>query len=280
MDRRQDTSRAGATRPRPAAGRPRPSGGTTRGRRPHDRGAQPGLRERVATSVVVGVVVAAVAIGAIGYLATRGQRLGPVPVARVTATYPVERDGGVVTAGHPDAPAVIDAYLDFLCPGCRQFEDAYAEQVTTHLQAGDLRVRYHLLPMLGQASDPPGYSLEAANAAACAADAGVFPSYLASLFAGQPDEGGPGYTSGQLVELGRKLGATGPAFQRCVRDGRHDDDVRAAFTAARARPIMQVSQGGRTFFRGTPTITVGNRVIDYTHPTWLEEVIAGRTRHR
>lgn len=231
--------------------------------------------------MVVAAVVAAVAIGTVVYLATRGRQLGPVPVVRVTANYPVERDGGVVVAGHPDAPAVIDAYLDFLCPGCGQFEQAYGQRINTRLQAGDLRVRYHLLPMLDDASDPPGYSLESANAAACAADAGAFPSYLASLFAGQPDEGGPGYTTAQLVELGRGLGAGGPAFQRCVRDGRHDDEVRAAFAAARKLPIMQVSQGGRTFFRGTPTITVGNRVIDYTDPGWLEEVIAaGRNRHR
>ena len=60
---------------------------------------------------------------------------------------------------------------DLVCPACRQFEQNYGNRLHEELEDGSIRVHYHLLNLLDDRSDPPGYSLLAANAALAAADA-------------------------------------------------------------------------------------------------------------
>ncbi|MGW6420684.1 hypothetical protein ACWF8F_36340, partial [Streptomyces sp. NPDC055055] len=55
-----------------------------------------------------------------------------------------------------------------------QFEETFKGQIEEQVNNGTLQVRYHMLPMLNQRSDPPGYSLDSANASLAAADAGKF----------------------------------------------------------------------------------------------------------
>jgi protein-disulfide isomerase len=184
----------------------------------------------------------------------------------LAASYPVSLQDGVVVAGKPNAPTTVDAYEDFLCPVCGLFESQQAEKIQQALNAGRITVRYHMLNLLQSRSNPPGYSLQAANAAMCSANAGVFPSYHASLYAKQPEEGAAGYPVDQLVALGQALGAQ-DKFESCVRSETYDSQVKAQLAAAENNPVLlqQTASGGSSF--GTPTVLVNGKVIPVLTPT-------------
>ncbi|WP_158853435.1 DsbA family protein [Saccharothrix deserti] len=220
-------------------------------------------RNRVVIGVVVVAVLALVVIGGVVWTGSSqdGGLTAPTGVTGINA--PVERQDGVVIVGQDDAKATIDVYEDFLCPACARFEKAYGPRIKREVEAGALRVRYHLLPMLVGLSRPEGYSLDSANAALCAADQGKFWEYHEALFASQPREGGPGHTEQELVELGSDLGVTGEQFEQCVRTGRHEGVAKAELAEAKATD----------FFKGTPTVTVDDRPVDLSDSDWLQDVV-------
>ena len=199
----------------------------------------------------------------------------PAPATSVAADYPVELADGVVVAGKDSAKLTVDVYEDFLCPACGTFERRDGAAIEDALTAGEVKVRYHVVNILDNLSNPPGYSTDAGNAALCAAQAGKFPAYHASLFANQPREGGRGFTDDQLVKLGRDVGITGQDFESCVRNGTHDGTVRSGTDAASADESLQRSypDGRRSF--GTPTIVIDGEIVDVGNSSaWLTDAIA------
>jgi len=126
--------------------------------------------------------------------------------------------------------------------------------------------------MLNDRSDPPGYSMDAANAALCAADAGKFPGYHLSLFRAQPEEGSRGWDTQQLVQLGRELGITSSTFESCVEGDEYDDLIRTHFDEVRETPYLQQEYDGQKGF-GTPTIAVGEKVVQPSGENWLDELV-------
>jgi protein-disulfide isomerase len=232
-----------------------------------------GRRRIVVVVVVVGVLAAAVIGGVLWQRSRSGP--GPAEAHRVDASYPVQLDGGVVVAGEDSAKVTVDVYEDFLCPACGAFEQRDGGRIDEALAAGRIKVRYHVVNILDELSNPPGYSTDAGNAALCAADAGQFPSYHASLFAKQPREGGRGYSIDQLVQLGRDVGITDPAFEPCVRNGQHDGDVRAQEQAASGNTALhRTFPGGRSGF-ATPTVVIDGKIVDTSEPAWLDDAVAG-----
>lgn len=221
--------------------------------------------KRVALGVGAAAVVAAVVIaGLIWTDAVKNATEGKVIPAKSVQDIPERRDGAVVVLGEDKAPATIDVYADFLCPACKNFEDTWADEIADHVRSGRLRVRQHMVPMLVEASDPPGYSLDAANAALCAADEEKFAAFHDSLFAAQPGEGKRGYDKGQLTKLGRDLGITGQDFGTCVESGRYDAELRSAFAATK-KEIKDFA---------TPTVIGSDGRIDWDKRGWLEDAVS------
>jgi protein-disulfide isomerase len=231
-------------------------------------------RKKVVIGVVAVVVLAAAVIGGVVLSKDSGGEPTLTPVAGKTATTaPSTRDGGVVEVGEEDAKITVDVYEDFLCPFCGEFERRYGDQIKEQLDAGTVRVRYHVLPMLNSYSSPEGYSTDSANAALCAADQGKFPAYHESLYAQQPEEGEAGYTKQELIKLGTDLGITGDAFTSCVNG---DENVAAAqkeLEETKTRPYLQIDRNGQKGFRGTPTIAVGEQVLDVNDENWLNNLV-------
>ena len=216
--------------------------------------------------VAIGVLVVLVVGGGI-WLQTRGnsgELPAAVPVVQPAADYPVQARGDVVVAGDPQAPVTIDVYEDFLCPICGAFEDEYGDRLTRAAASGAATVRYHPVAILDGLSDPSGYSTLAAATALCAADAGVFPAVHESLFATQPAEGGTGWTQGQLLQLGRDLGA-GADFTRCLRE---DGAQRVVAATQQARLDVSGPQG-----LGTLTVLVNGEVADLGDRDWLDDAL-------
>lgn len=225
--------------------------------------------------MVVVLLLAGAVIGGILYSnAQKNKTEGQVIAARsVSADYQVRRDGAVVIAGKDDAKVTVDIYVDMLCPFCRQFEETNAAALSAKLADGSVRARYHLVTILNDRSDPPGYSMDAANASLCAADGNRFPAFLNSLFASQPEEGARGYSKDQLADLGKRLGVTTPDFASCVSTSRYNSDLQSAENQATSTPHLQREvRGGKAFT--TPTIAVGDKLIDTTNPRWLDNLVA------
>jgi protein-disulfide isomerase len=119
-----------------------------------------------------------------------------------------------------DGPVLVDAYVDFLCPYCRQFEDAAGDTLDAMVANREIRLAYHPLGFLDRLSTTR-YSSRSAAASGCAADSGRFRSYALALYANQPPEGGAGLSDDELVEIGTTVGLADPAFAQCVASGVH-----------------------------------------------------------
>jgi protein-disulfide isomerase len=114
-------------------------------------------------------------------------------------------DGLIIGSGS----VVVDAYIDFQCPFCKRFEERSRPTFERLILEGAITMIYHPLGFLDQLSTNH-HSSRAANAAAAASDVGRFAPYKDVLFAGQPEQGGPGPDDNELVELGRSIGIDEP----------------------------------------------------------------------
>ncbi len=150
-------------------------------------------------------------------------------------------DGIVVGSG----PFQIDAFVDFLCPFCRQFEERCGSLLARFVHDHVARLVYHPLGFLDQLSVPGGYSTRAAAASGAASDANTFLPYKDALFANQPREGGPGLDDEELVELGRSVGIEDARFADAVFSGSYQPWVRFVTALAAERGVG-----------GTPTVLV------------------------
>ncbi|CAL9591716.1 thioredoxin domain-containing protein [Streptomyces sp. Tu 3180] len=196
----------------------------------------------VGASVVCVLGLAAV-IGVVA--ANSGEDEGSDSAGPVVAPSGATGEGGtVIPVGEEDAKATLTVWEDFRCPACKAFEQAYGPTVQELAEAGRLKVEYHLVTLIDGGMGGTG-SRNAANAAACAQDAGKFDAYHKVLFDNQPMESDDAFADNdRLIELAGKVdGLDTPAFRSCVEDGKHNSWV------AKSHDAFQ--KGG---FTGTPTV--------------------------
>jgi len=237
-------------------------------------------RRKIIVGIVAVVVVAAAVIGGVLWTIssrnkTEGQAINPDAGTSLAADVVQKRDGVVVTVGKPGAKATVDVYADFLCPICGTFEKSNRQQIEQAINNGQLQVKYHMVPLLNQRSSPPGYSLDSANAALAAADAGKFVQFHDALFKSQPEEGGRGYDKAQLTQLGKDLGITDPKFAADVNAGTYNEQINAAFTQVSNDPALEIDFGDGQKGFGTPTVVSKGQVVKWQNGGWLEQAIAG-----
>lgn len=115
-------------------------------------------------------------------------------------------DGIVVGTG----PVDVDAYINFQCPFCKQFELMVAPTLNKLLEDRIISFIRHPMDFLDAVSTT-GYSTRAAAAAAAASDAGMFHEYARTLFEYQPPEGGPGLAGNFPCGDGRVVAAPIPS---------------------------------------------------------------------
>ncbi|MET9014795.1 DsbA family protein [Streptomyces olivaceoviridis] len=181
------------------------------------------------------------------------------------------KDGLAIPVGKDGAKSTLTVWEDFRCPACQAFEVAYRPTLHELTDAGKLRVEYHLVRLIDGNLGGSG-SLRAANAAACAQDAGKFREFHDVLYANQPKETDDAFASNdKLIELAGKVkGLDTPAFRKCVQDGTHDSWVDRSNQAFRS--------GG---FTGTPTVLLGGKNIyqDQTMtPAKLKQLVEAADR--
>jgi predicted DsbA family dithiol-disulfide isomerase len=124
-------------------------------------------------------------------------------------------DGGV-RLGSDDAPRRLVVFEDPQCPFCRQFEERSGQLLRAGWQAGNVAVEYRMRCFLGVES------VRADNALALAAEENRFDELREELFATQPEEGTGGFTTEDLLEIGRRVGLTGPDYVSGIQHGRYE----------------------------------------------------------
>ncbi|MFJ5557137.1 DsbA family protein [Streptomyces sp. NPDC093250] len=138
----------------------------------------------------------------------------------------------------------MDAFIDFLCPFCKQFEERSGPILDELVADEAISLVYHPMGFLDGLSTTR-YSSRASAASGCASDGGHFTEYLYALFANQPPEGGPGLSDDELVQLGRAVGLADSSFAACVRQGVYLDWSSYVTATAVQRGVS-----------GTPTVAV------------------------
>jgi protein-disulfide isomerase len=169
----------------------------------------------------------------------------PTVPSRVPAGATPEGDGVLIG----DGPVRVDAFIDFLCPYCRQFELASAQTLASLVADRLVSLVYHPMNFLDAASST-NYSTRAAAASGCAADQGRFVEYAHALFVAQPPECGPGLSDAELAEVAQSAGLTDPAFTTCLAEGPYLDWPPYVTERATAAGVT-----------GTPTVLVAGTVV-------------------
>jgi protein-disulfide isomerase len=170
---------------------------------------------------------------------------------QATVTRPVSAIGpnGGVLVGDANAPVTITEYGDFQCPVCAQLHRLWEPTLEQLVQQGKAKFEFVGLEYLDQGGTE---SLRSAAAAVCAADADKFVDYYNALYTGQSRTENSGFlTDARLLNFGRSVGITDPAFARCVSSRKYTGWVTKNTDAA--------SQRGVT---GTPTVLVNDKVIN------------------
>jgi protein-disulfide isomerase len=138
----------------------------------------------------------------------------PVPSASTSAS--VTSPAGLTAKGgylvpsaevKENAPEVV-VYLDFLCPACQQFENAYSASLLKQAADGAISLEYRPISILDRASTT-FYSSRAMNSFACVADSkpDAALAYINKLMEAQPQERGPGLTDDELASHAASVGA-------------------------------------------------------------------------
>ncbi|YCK81109.1 DsbA family protein [Arthrobacter sp. D3-18] len=169
----------------------------------------------------------------------------PAPLATKPATVAVP--GGEAEAGKP---VKVIAYIDFICPVCKQFETAYGESLTNLRNEGKISVEYRALGFLDRQSTT-NYSSRAANAAACVVNSSPekYAEFFDLLFERQPAEGGAGISDNDLKKMATEIGAAN--IDSCIDSKQFRPWVKVATQEAAAIGVT-----------GTPTVFIDGKQWD------------------
>jgi protein-disulfide isomerase len=183
---------------------------------------------------------------------TEVKKTEPATVDVTTLTKPETVPSPVVAPGaeaESGQPVKVIAYIDFICPVCKRFEDTYNDALTSLRNEGKITMEYRPLGFLDRQSST-NYSSRSANAAACVAEKAPekYAEYVDVLFANQPAEGGAGLSDDKLKSLASDIGAD---INSCV-----DDKT--------FRPYVKYSTelAANTGISGTPTVFIDGKQWD------------------
>ena len=202
--------------------------------------SQPG-KDNFTRNLVIAVVVGVLLIMLVPTLLSRQTDSS----ASIPANVSADRGYGVVFNDDLTGVPVIDIYEDFQCPVCAQFTQLNGPYLESLIAEKKATVVYHTLSFLGPES------VNAANAAACAADDGKFLEYHRLLMMNQKPENSGGWSNNFLASLGQTAGITSQKFSSCVNKG---DYVGWVSNVAAA--------GANANVNSTPTVFVNGKEID------------------
>jgi protein-disulfide isomerase len=203
--------------------------------------------QRILFAVIAGFVLVVVA-GGIGLQAWRTNRSpSAAPSTAVSASPVTISNGRPIVLGSSQAPATITLYEDFHCPHCAEFEEQFGPVIQQAQDSGAARVELYPMSFIDEGS------VTAANAMACAAEAGFGQAYYLGLFANHTLQ----WSDPQLIDLATKVGGLPTeAFKTCVTRKAHADWVSSINATADENGVTQ-----------TPTMLISGQPVDIANLT-------------
>ncbi|MER7177062.1 DsbA family protein [Streptomyces mesophilus] len=219
-------------------------------------------RALIVTAAVVGVLGLAAIAGVIAANSGGDKKDASGPV--VAPSGASGKDSLAIPVGKDSAKSTLTIWEDFRCPACASFETQYSPTIHELTEKGQLKVEYRLATIIDGNMGGTG-SVNAANAAACAQDAGKFTPYHDVLYKNQPPETDDAFgKDARLLELAKEVDGLDTAdFKSCVEDGKHVSWVNKSNDAFRE---------GK--FTGTPTVLLDGKNIfaDQKNPLTPEQL--------
>ncbi|HEX6759508.1 MAG TPA: thioredoxin domain-containing protein [Propionibacteriaceae bacterium] len=204
--------------------------------------------QRILIAVVAAFVLLVVAAG-IGLQAWRTNRSpSAVPSTSASASPVPITSGQPIVLGSLEAPTTITLYEDFHCPHCADFEEQFGPVITQAHESGAARVEFYPMAFIDKGS------AAAANAMACAAEAGFGQAFYLGLFANHTLH----WSDAQLIDLAAKVSGAPPseAFKTCVTSTAHGDWVSSINAVAEKNGVAQ-----------TPTMLINGKSVDIENLT-------------
>jgi len=236
---------------------------TARERMQEERAAEEVRAKRNKKLIIVGVVVAVIAVATVVGVVVQNQRSKPeTPVSAPAGT--IGDKNLVIPAGPANAPSVLTVYEDPRCPACGTFERQFSPTVDQLEDQGKVHLNYHIVSFIDRSLGGKG-SKYGANALACAQDAGKFRDYHDVLYKNQPEETEDSFASNStLITLAKQVpGLNTPTFETCVNGNKYGGWVSA---------VQQ--DFDKSSFKSTPTILLNGTPI---YPKNGEEQISPET---
>jgi protein-disulfide isomerase len=202
-------------------------------------------RDRRILIMMIAIFLVVVVAGGIGFQAWRTSRApSATPSATGSASPVTINNGRPIALGSAEAPVTITLYEDFHCPHCADFEEQFGPIISSAQEAGTARVELYPMAFIDQGS------VTAANAMACAAEAGFGQAYYRGLFANHTLK----WSDPQLIDLAEKVGGSpSDAFRTCVMRRARADWVTSINAAADTKGVAQ-----------TPTMLINGNQVDIT----------------
>lgn len=128
--------------------------------------------------------------------------------------------------GDPDAPVVLNEWIDSRCPFCAVFTNKSLPTIMEkYVDPGHVRIEVHPVSFFGEDSTNGAVALRAA------ADQDRFLEYLTTLYAAAPDKGHPDHPNEVLLDFARDAGIPDlEAFEATLDDEAARSEVTAATT--------------------------------------------------
>lgn len=190
--------------------------------------------------VVLGVIAILAIVGLVLSQSLKPAGPGPKNMASGGATFGTDLQVVPTPALEPGeertAPAVdrtqlpidVTVYVDYICPACSGFEQAFGTMLENYVGSGDITLRVFPLTFLDDASLGTKYSTRAANLFGCVVEQQpdtAFALHTRLLSAAvQPKEGSTGLSNEQLLEQAKLAGVrVDDELTQCVTDVRFSD---------------------------------------------------------
>lgn len=201
-----------------------------------------------ALGVTAAAVVIVLIVGGVVWFANN-QAAGPGTLPETSA---VNTETGAIAVGTGEK--TVDTYVDFMCPVCNSFEQAYGPTLQQLVDDGTITLNVHPISILDRASQGTQYSTRSANAAYCVAvdDSANIPGFVKAMYAQQPKENTSGLDDATLTSIATAAGAS-DAVSSCITEGTYSKFVTAM---TQKTPVQPGGQG-----IATPTIAVNGTVL-------------------
>lgn len=176
----------------------------------------------------------------------------PAPGATPGALLDLDELHGYIL-GDPDAPNTLQVYADYRCPFCRVFHtDVEPGLVEDFVSSGHMNIEMFDFTVVGvpdfdSLGDDSIESVQAAEAAACAAEQGEYLAFREWLYDGEPQTEDGDFSDENLIRAAEELGLDVDQFSASLLDGMYEDGI-----------IAMVAHGIDRGVQGTPTMILND----------------------